>query len=36
VVVDASIVQQEHHAGSIESTAISKTLEKFLNEVLEN
>jgi hypothetical protein len=36
VVMDASIVQQEHHAGSIEGTAISEALEEFLNEVLEH
>jgi hypothetical protein len=36
VTVDASIVQQEHHAGSIEGTAISEALEEFLKEVLEH
>jgi hypothetical protein len=36
VTVDSSIVQKEHHAGSIEGTAISEALEEFLYEVLKH
>ena len=36
VTVDASIVQQEHHTGSVEGAAISEALEELLKEVLEH